>query len=133
MVTWTIAASQIVSKPLLSIPMPPFGGWWCCDGGVLGMVLLLGGVIWFLNWILSGTFPGISALLHFVVVLLWFRAFAAVVVRRSIERGISSVMQEVRRRPAGGNSNPTVLIGFSWGGAVRFKISCWKQHGRKMV
>ena len=107
-----------------NIPMPPFGGCWCCDIIILGTIVLLIGLNWLLNWILSDVVHSIiSTLLHLVVVIVWFRIFAAVVVRRSIERGIQIVMNEIIIRPhhlsSTGSNNPTIVIGFSWGGAVR--------------
>jgi hypothetical protein len=65
--------------------------------------------------------PLLVSILYGIVLVTWFRVFAAVVVRRSIQKGIQILSKEIRELQRGvRRADRFLLIGFSWGGAVRY-------------
>jgi hypothetical protein len=90
------------------------------------MVVFCCGLVWLLRSILVSLtenevrHPMLVSFLYGILLVTWFRVFVAVVVRRSIRKGIQILSKEIlRERQRGARADRFLLIGFSWGGAVR--------------
>jgi hypothetical protein len=97
-----------------NLPMPPFPGSWCCEVKVILMFAVLPVLLWTASRIHLYASSIVWNILAAIVYLLWFRLLAAVVVRVSIKRSAQICMASIRQHE--GN---VIIIGFSWGGAVR--------------
>lgn len=97
----------------LQIPMPPIPGSWCSDKAVCGtvgvlivMILALASYASDLHWFLFA----------FIVLPIWLRLLAAIVVRVSVQQGMQTTLKAMREN----EGRETILVGFSWGAAVSF-------------
>jgi hypothetical protein len=125
----TYRTCTTIVEPSTAIPMPPFGGCWCWDSWILCMIVFGTGIMWLFRSIVVSLsenkemlrhHPLLVSILYGIVLVTWFRVFAAVVVRRSIQKGIQILSKEIRQRQTdGARADRFLLIGFSWGGAVR--------------
>ncbi len=109
--------SCIVVEPR-TLPMPPFpSGSWCCHPRMLMSIAVCGVFLWL------ACIQHDSILWKFLAILatlVSFRMMAAVAVRTSIQVAAQSCLEAIRSY----NENAVVLVGFSWGGAVRFCCLC---------
>ena len=109
-----LSAYQIVEPR--NLPMPPFPGSWCCDIKFVFMVAVLILLLWIsTSDIIQAIFLKI---LIIVASIIWFRILAAIAVRISIQKSAQICNDTIRKHDKG--NNDIIIIGFSWGGAVRF-------------
>ena len=109
---------HIAIVELKNLPMPPLPGSWCYDPYVLAMIALLLICCWVVSHI---NFQELWAILILYIILfgnfiVWLRYFASVVVRSAVRKGVEICWHELRR-----HQGKVVMVGFSWGGAVRIQ------------
>jgi len=101
------------------IPMPPSGCMWCMNPFcILLVAYVCAGIPWLFTIAASLDNPG-SAIMYVSVVLgslVVVRLFVAALVRFSVYHGARIAMGAIER------TDPDMLIGFSWGGAVAWEL-----------
>lgn len=107
-----LLSQSVTTLYVRKLPMPPIPAFsWCFHAKTMFMI----GLIITLMWLLKDLFSGVQlTVLSIAAILIWFRLFAAVVVRVAINTSIQIALKTLREY----EGRKVVVIGFSWGGAV---------------
>lgn len=101
-----------------SLPMPPFPSRsWCFHRKVLLSMIVCGFILWLASLQYDTVIWNLFA---FLVAMVSIRFLAMVAVRTSIQVAAQSCLEAIRPY----QENNVVLVGFSWGGAVRSNHIC---------
>jgi hypothetical protein len=106
-----LSSQRYQTVQLRNLSMPPIPGPWCWDPNVMGMLGILIAVLWLLH---SFSFGPHWVFASIVVTLIWYRLFAAAVVRASINKSIKIAQHALREN----EGREVIIVGFSWGAAV---------------
>lgn len=108
-----------IVEPFERLPMPPLPGRWCYHPVIAAMFMIFFGLLYLAaSGVVEVRSTSTTILVRLLFVLLafgWLRLLAASVVRISIDQSIRITQKEIMYRD---DPERTILIGFSWGGAV---------------